>query len=630
MSILTATDLAKAYGPDDIFDSISVEIPHKARIALVGPNGAGKTTLLNILVGKDTPTEGNLTIAKGTRIGFLPQRPELAGTHDIWEEMLKAFGDVRRMEARLRELETRLDDAATLEQYGELQHRFELADGYNYENRIKQVLHGLGFKPEDYTRPLPKLSGGQRTRVLLGRLLLDAPDLLVLDEPTNHLDIQAVEWLESFLKDFSGAVLAVSHDRYFMDEFATAVWELDFGTLESYRGNYTHYTQQREERYERRMAEYETQQEFLAKEMEYIRRNIAGQNTRQAKGKLRRLETMKKRGKFLSKPRTRQNLRLQMATTNRSGDKVIMTHDVVVGYADGHAPLFHVPDITLWRGEVAALIGPNGVGKTTFLKTIIEQLPPLSGEVRLGASVKIGYFAQAHELLNAKNSIIDEIMLAKPMTPAEARNFLGPFLFQGDDVFRPISTLSGGERGRVALAKLALSGANLLLLDEPTNHLDIASQEVLQDVLAGFSGTILLVSHDRYLVDALATQIWAASPGKLDVFEGTYKEFVAARQTLAAGEALPRKASVEPSNGKGSTNGTVKKSSGNQRQLEKRIAEAEAKVHQLESKLSTLTTEIEKASQQGNAARVHALGEDYARTEEALEAAMNEWGELVE
>lgn len=346
MSILTATDLAKAYGPDDIFDSISVEIPHKARIALVGPNGAGKTTLLNILVGKDTPTEGNLTIAKGTRIGFLPQRPELAGTHDIWEEMLKAFGDVRRMEARLRELETRLDDAATLEQYGELQHRFELADGYNYENRIKQVLHGLGFKPEDYTRPLPKLSGGQRTRVLLGRLLLDAPDLLVLDEPTNHLDI--------------------------------------------------------------------------------------------------------------------------------------------------------------------------------------------------------------------------------------------------------------------------------------------ASQEVLQDVLAGFSGTILLVSHDRYLVDALATQIWAASPGKLDVFEGTYKEFVTARQTLAAGEALPRKASVEPSNGKGSTNGTVKKSSGNQRQLEKRIAEAEAKVHQLESKLSTLTTEIEKASQQGNAARVHALGEDYARTEEALEAAMNEWGELVE
>ncbi len=639
MSLLTATNLAKSYGPDDIFDSISIEIPYKSRIALVGPNGAGKTTLLNILVGHDTPSEGNLSIAKGTRMGFLPQRPELAGDHTIWEEMLNAFTDIQRMETKMRELEAKLGDPkehdAAMQQYGDLQHRFELADGYTYENRIKQVLQGLGFKTEDYTRTLPKLSGGQRTRVLLGRLLLDAPDLLVLDEPTNHLDIEAVEWLESFLRDFSGAVLAVSHDRYFMDEFASTVWELDFGTLETYRGNYSHYTRQREERYERRTIEYETQKEFLAKEMDYIRRNIAGQNTRQAKGKLRRLETMKKRGKLLTRPRTRQNLHLNMNAGMRSGDKVLMTSNVDVGYEDADQALFSVPDITLWRGEVAALIGPNGVGKSTFLKTMIGQLPPLKGEARLGASVKLGYFAQAHELLNPKNSIIDEIMTTKPMTPAQARNYLGPFLFQGDDVFRPIETLSGGERGRVALAKLALSGANLLLLDEPTNHLDIDSQEVLQNVLAGFDGTILLVSHDRYLVDALATQIWAASPGKLEVFEGTYKEYVTARNT---GLPLPTRAQNSDNNNAkipvasttSNGNGAAKKKSGGNFKLEKQIAEAEARVQKLEAKLSQLTASIDKASKEGNAALINKLGAEYTEAEDALETAMNDWAELAQ
>ncbi len=641
MSLLTATNLAKSYGPDDIFDSISIEIPHRARIALVGPNGAGKTTLLNLLVGHDTPSEGSISIAKGTRIGFLPQRPELAGDHTIWEEMLNAFTDIRRMESKLRELETKLGDPkehdAAMQQYGDLQHRFEAADGYTYESRIKQVLQGLGFKAHDYDHRLPKLSGGQRTRVLLGRLLLDAPDLLVLDEPTNHLDIEAVEWLESFLRDFSGAVLAVSHDRYFMDEYATTVWELDFGTLETYRGNYSHYTRQREERYERRTEEYAAQQEFLAKEMEYIRRNIAGQNTRQAKGKLRRLETMKKRGKLLTRPRTRKNLNLNMNAGMRSGDKVLMTTNVAVGYPDADQPLFTVPDITLWRGDVAALIGPNGVGKSTFLKTMIGQLAPLKGEARLGASVEIGYFAQAHELLNPKNSIIDEIMNTKPMTPAQARNYLGPFLFQGDDVFRPIETLSGGERGRVALAKLALSGANLLLLDEPTNHLDIDSQEVLQNVLASFDGTILLVSHDRYLVDALATQIWAASPGKLEVFEGNYKEYVTARNTGAS--LIPTRTSTDanesgvPVAAPTSTNysnGTPKKKSGTNFKLEKQIAAAEAKVHTLEVKLGELTAAIDKASKEGNAAIINKLGAEYADTERALEIAMNEWAELAE
>jgi ATP-binding cassette subfamily F protein 3 len=640
MSLLTATNLAKSFGADDIFEGISVEIPHKARIALVGPNGAGKTTLLNILTGADTPTEGTVTTAKGLRIGFLPQRPELAGDHSVWQEMLNAFTDLRRMETRLQQLEHDLADPAkhdaALAAYGDLQHRFEDAGGYTYETRIKMVLQGLSFSPDEYDRPLTKLSGGQRTRALLGRLLLDSPDLLVLDEPTNHLDINAVEWLEAFLKDFPGAVLAVSHDRYFMDVFATAVWELDFGTLETYRGNYSHYTQQRIERYERRMKEYEAQQEFLAKEEEYIRRNIAGQNTRQAKGKLKRLETMKKRGKLLTRPRERKTMHLKMGAVSRSGDKVLMTKNLAVGYADAPAPLFTAPDITLYRGEVAALIGPNGVGKSTFLKTALGQLPPLSGEVKIGASVEIGYFAQAHELLNPKNSIIDEVMTVKAMMPAEARNFLGQFLFSGDDVFRPIETLSGGERGRVALAKLALSGANLLLLDEPSNHLDIDSQEILQNVLANFGGTILLVSHDRYLIDALATQIWAASPGALEVFEGTYSEWAAARAAASAESPAPAKKVNIPtaSNGDGkpaAPSGNGKKRHGlNPYQLEKRLAQVEAQVIELEERVAALTEAITQASTEGDAARIQALGEEYNQAEADLQAAMAEWELLAE
>ncbi len=635
MSLLTTNQVGISFGPDDIFSGITVEIPQKARIALVGPNGAGKTTLLHILIGKEQATEGTVSRAKNLRIGYLPQRPELAGEHSVWDEMMGAFTELRRMEAKLHQLELAMADPSheesILTQYGDLQHRFEEAGGYTYDTRIKMVLQGLSFKPEEFDRSLAKLSGGQKTRALLGRLLLDAPDLLVLDEPTNHLDIAAVEWLENFLKDFPGTVLAVSHDRYFMDEFASTIWELDFGVIETYRGNYSHYTTQRQDRYDRRWKEYEAQQEFLAKEEEYIRRNIAGQNTRQAKGKLRRLETMKKRGKLLNRPRERKNMRIHMGENMRSGNKVLMTVNLAVGYADADEPLFYAPDITLWRGEVAALIGPNGVGKSTFLKTALGELPPLSGEVKIGAAVKIGYFAQAHELLNPKKSIMDEIMSIKPMTPAEARNYLGQFLFSGDDVFRPIETLSGGERGRVALAKLALSGANLLLLDEPTNHLDIDSQEILQNVLANFDGTILLVSHDRYLVDALATQIWAATPGALEVFEGSYHEYVAARQ--AASSQLPASSAKQvtqtptpAANG----NAAKKKHGLNAHQLEKKVATVEKTIHSLEARLSELTNAITQASVMGNAARVHELGDQYNKAEADLQSAMAEWETLLE
>ena len=389
-----------------------------------------------------------------------------------------------------------------LARYGPLQAEYDRLGGYDYDARIKMVLSGLGFSPDEYGMPLPQLSGGQKTRALLCRLLLEAPDLLILDEPTNHLDIQAIEWLEKYLASTSGAVLAVSHDRYFIDNFAKTVWEIEYQRLQVYRGNYSAYVQQREQQRETLRHDYYWQQEFIRKEQEFIRRHMGSRRTAQAKGRLKKLETMKKRGAIIEGgPRQRRKMFVDLGDIQRSGDQVIMTRDLVVGY-DPAQPLLAVPDSLVLRGETVAIIGPNGVGKSTLLKTLSGDLPALAGEARLGAKVKIGYFAQAHETLVAANTLIDAVTAVKPMPLSQARDWLGRFLFSGDDVFRPISSLSGGERGRVALAKLALQGANLLLLDEPTNHLDIDSQEVLQGVLALFDGTILLVSHDRYLVDA--------------------------------------------------------------------------------------------------------------------------------
>ncbi len=521
MSLITAAQLAKSYGPDDIFAGLEVALPHDARVGLVGPNGAGKTTLLRLLAGLEEPSRGTVQRARGLRLGYLPQEAALYAEGTLWEEMLTAFDSLRAREAELARLEAAMADPqqyeAVMERYGPLQHQFELDGGYEYETRIRQVLGGLNFEPPDYDKPVAILSGGQKTRALLARLLLESPDLLILDEPTNHLDLHAVEWLETWLNDWDGAVLIVSHDRYFLDQVVGTVWELEFGRLEEYRGNYSAYLVQRAGRRERAQAEFEAQQAYIAREQDYIRRNIAGQNTKQARGRRARLERLldarDPNQALASNPRSAAQLKLDLRTSLRSGDRVVETHDLAVGYPDDRKVLFRAPDVLLWREECAALIGPNGAGKTTFLKTLLGEIPPLSGKVKLGSSLKVGYFAQAHEGLDPERTVIDEVLGVQDMPPGRARDYLAKFLFTGDDVFKQVGVLSGGERGRVALAKLALQGANLLLLDEPTNHLDIPAQEILEAVLADFPGTILLVSHDRYLIDALATQIWSVRVG---------------------------------------------------------------------------------------------------------------------
>ncbi len=633
MPVLTTTGLGKSYGPVDIFQDITLSIPHRSRIGLVGANGVGKTTLLRVLTGEEESSAGSLQFARGVRVGYLPQRPNLDTPRTIWEECLSAFSDLLEMQAELARLEKamaeRPDDADLIASYGRLQETFDRRGGYTFEARIRQALSGLGFAAADYRRPLNQSSGGQRTRAFLARLLLSEPDLLLLDEPTNHLDIQAIEWLENDLRDWPGAVVIVSHDRYFLDQVVQDIWEMT-PALETYNGNYSAYLQQREERYHRRMEEYEAQQALINKEDEYIRRNLAGQNTNQAKGRRTRLERLLETAR-VAPPVQPRSLRFRLTPNLRSGDLVLRTYGLGVGYEDEGRVLFRVPDLTLRRGECAAVIGPNGAGKTTFLKTILRQIPPLQGEAQLGASLEVGYFAQAHEGLKAERTLMEEIEAAAPqMRSGEIRDYLAKFLFTGEDVFKPVGLLSGGERGRLALAILALSNANLLLLDEPTNHLDLPSQEVLQAVLAGFGGTILLVSHDRYLIDGLATQVWEVLPeqGTLRVFEGDYSQYKlvlaeedASRQAarLASAPSRPKEAQAQRPAGR---------SNNRERERQRRIEQLEGEIETLETQLAQVGLKLENPPV--DAGKVQKLGEEYVRLQQAIDAHMHAWHALLD
>jgi ATP-binding cassette subfamily F protein 3 len=630
MPLLTATNLSKSFGALDIFSELTFGVPHRGRIGLVGPNGVGKSTLLRILMGEEDASGGLVNRARGCVIGYLPQEAALHSERSLWDEILTVFKPLLALQTELHDLETRLavseNSAELLAQYGSLQGKFDHLGGYTFETQVRMTLTGLGFSRQDEKRPVSQLSGGQRTRAMLAKLLLSKPDLLLLDEPTNHLDIAAVEWLENYLKDWPGGVLIVSHDRYFLDQVVNTIWEMT-PALEEYHGNYSAYMLQRQDRYERRLAEYQTQQEFIEKEEEYIRRNIAGQNTRQAQGRRKRLERLVVEAK-LTPPTQKRSLHLNLKAGDRSGDLVLRTRSLSVGYADEGKALFQVPDLTLVRNECAAIIGPNGAGKTTFLKTLLEKIPPFAGEAVLGASLKIGYFAQAHEGLHANWTLIEEIQGVVPkMLPAEVRDYLAKFLFTGDDVFKTVNLLSGGERGRLALACLALQGSNLLLLDEPTNHLDLPSQEILQSVMADFRGTILLVSHDRYLIDALATQIWEVDPKNqtLTSFKGSYSEFRAFKQQQLEASSSPDLKTTKAQNVNRST---PLMSKGERQKVERKIKLLEEKIAWLENEIKQLELRLENPP--SDPGEVHQIGLEYARLQADLELKMDEWSGLHE
>jgi ATP-binding cassette subfamily F protein 3 len=663
MSLITASGLAKSFGPDDIFFNVTLSIPRGARIAIVGPNGVGKTTLLRILVGVEEASSGTVHRARGLTIGYLPQEAKLTAAHSLWEECLLAFADLRAREAELARLEAAMSDPdqaeEALERYGPLQEAFERQGGYTYETRIRHTLGGLGFDEGDFHRPLAQLSGGERTRALLARLLLSNPDLLILDEPTNHLDIAAVEWLEGYLSSWDGTALLVSHDRYFLDRVVDNIWEMSWAGIEVYRGNYSAYVQQRQDRWQLRQKNFAAEKERLEKDLEYIRRNIAGQNTLQAKGRLKRLsryldaiekggfqavqdrkwseitaetgassqmmslEEATRRLHALRDPVRRPPiLKLNLRAEQRSGEIVLRTSELVVGYPG--EDLFRAGDIELRRLECAAVIGPNGAGKTTFLKTILGKIEPVAGEISLGASLQIGYFAQAHEDLNPQRTLVEEIESVAPaMLLADVRDYLARFLFTGEDVFRKVATLSGGERGRLALARLALLDANLLLLDEPTNHLDIPSQEILQGVLADYQGTIILVSHDRYLIDALASQLWDIDEANqaLTVFRGSYSQYRAQRDAEREVAEAPWQ---EARTNHQLRQGSRPQISDYQRRL--RLTELEDEIASLEKRLAELSEILR--NHPSDPQRVQQLGKDYVDVENEIDNLLEEWERL--
>ena len=628
MSLLTANSISKSFGDLDVFSDISLSIPPKARIGFVGENGSGKTTLLKILVGIDDADTGTVARAKDLSIGYLPQQIEIASDKTPFESCLESFSGLLQMQDQLNKLENDLmirpEDQMLIESYGRLQEKFENLGGYTYRSKINQILQGLGLINGEENRPWQQLSGGQKIRAYLAKILVSEPELLVLDEPTNHLDINSIEWLESYLKDFSGAVLMVSHDRYFLDQCVNTIWELSYA-FEVYRGNYSAYLTQREERYQRQLAEYERQQEFIAKEEEYIRRNIAGQNTRQAQGRRKRLETLISESKIV-KPSVSRSMYLKLNTDLRSGDLVLRTSDLAIGYWDDRKVLFNVPDLTLLRGECAAVIGPNGTGKSTFLKTILGKLEPLSGESKLGANLKIGYFAQAHEDLDPEADLMDEIGKVAPnMLPSQIRDYLAKYLFSGDDVFKKVKVLSGGEKGRLSLAILALQGANLLLLDEPMNHLDIDSQELLQSVLKGYEGTIILVSHDRYLIDAVGTQIWEVMPDQrtLSVYSGTYSQYKEYKKQLTAPAVKPaEKTKTE----KSVTEDKNKLSKGMIWKLTKQREELEEKIGVLENELSELSEKMNSAALSFE--EMTSAGLLYNKKQQELDELFDQWSDI--
>ena len=710
MSLLVANQLSKNYGDLDVLENVSVRIELGDRIGLVGPNGVGKTSLLKALGRLDTSVTGELFIAQETRIGFLAQDPPPADKRTLYDDLKSVFADLLAQGEQLRELEARMTEArqsreelaALLTRYGQKQEAFERAGGYAIDQRIRFVLTGLGLEESLWDAPLSRLSGGQRTRACLGRLLLEEPDLLLLDEPTNHLDLRSMTWLEGVLLAWKGALVVVSHDRYFLDTVATRIWDLSHRRVENYRGNYSHYRLQREERHALWRKQYESQQKFIHDTQAFVRRYKAGQRTKEAQGRETRLNRFIEQ-EALPPPPTQQFIRLPLRTDSRSGDLVLRTRKLVAGYQnpDPHSivsdrrkaaepqtgdaapvnredsptgvtgaqngatrvkpaplnaqgrlramrslastdtPILEVPDLELFRGQVVALIGPNGAGKTTLVRTILEELDPLAGRVEMGAAVEVGYLAQRHigngyGLMRDGQSVLDALLEIKRLPTGRARTFLGQFLFKGDDVFQTIESLSGGQRSRIALARLTLQGANLLLLDEPTNHLDLDSQEILQDALRQFNGTILLVTHDRALVDALATQIWQVEagqedePGTLELFKGTWRQWQLERSQQDEKEAAPLvEAKPSAAQEEWERQRSVRRQRRQVERQEQEVANTEERIERLESKLGEIEQAMAQASLAQELNRLRALQEQHRAVSHRLEMLMEEWAAMA-
>ena len=530
MAVIGASQLGLHYAEMEIFGDITLQVNERARIGIVGPNGSGKTSLLRVLLGEQDYDSGTIFRPEQLRIGYVPQTAMQSGSGTLREQIIETFRHLIDLEEQMAEsaLEIQQTEGSGRKRaerrYSSLVDRYESEGGYDYHNAIERVVAGVGLSEEILDTLTTDASGGERTRAALATALLGDPDILVLDEPTNYLDFNGLEWLEGFLSTFRNAFIVVSHDRYFLDRVVTEIWEIDRARMKTFPGNYSKYKILKAEENERLSKEYRKQQEHIRREEYFIARYHAGQRSKEARGRAKRLDKIN----MIDAPAVEETVAIRSSEATRTGEIVLSTTDLEVGFTDsegGKATLFEVPDTEIHRGTTTAIIGNNGIGKTTLLKTLLSDIPALEGKSSLGHNVKTGYFRQGSDEIPPNLTVMEALLQIKNLPIGEARGFLARFLFRGEEIFEKVSSLSGGERGRLALARLLILEPNVLVLDEPTTHLDIQSREALEEMLTGFKGTILFVTHDRHLISLLANNLWIIHDGKVDTFDGTYEEW---------------------------------------------------------------------------------------------------------
>ncbi len=637
--ILACQNICKAFGDNEVLKNASFHIEEREKAAIVGINGAGKSTLLKIIIGEMAADDGQTVINKGATIGYLAQHQEMQSGNTIFDELLTVKQDVLDLEARIRSMELSMKQAEgaelqeLMDQYARLSHEFEQKNGYAWKSEITGVLKGLGFTEEDFSKHVDTLSGGQKTRVSLGKLLLSKPDIIMLDEPTNHLDMGSITWLETFLMNYQGAVLIVSHDRYFLNRVVTKVIEIDRGEVTTFMGNYSDYAQKKAMLREAQMQAYLNQQREIKHQEEVIAK-LKSFNREKSIKRAESREKMLDKLDVLDKPsEVKADMHIELEPRVVSGNDVL----TVLGLSKAFPSqtLFKNIDFEIKRGERVALIGSNGTGKTTILKILNQVLPADEGEVHLGSRVQIGYYDQEHHVLHMEKTVFEELSDAYPtLTNTKIRNVLAAFLFTGDDVFKRIKDLSGGERGRVSLAKLMLSEANFLILDEPTNHLDIVSKEVLEDALNHYTGTVLFVSHDRYFINTVATRILDLENQGLTNYIGNYDYYLEKKETMVNFTAASTEtaAAVEAS---AETDSKLdwKQQKEQQAQLRKKqneLKKVESRIEELEDRDKEIDAELEKKEIFTNVAEVTKLSKEKDAIQTKLEELYEKWEELSE
>ena len=632
MIILQANKIERSFAGEVLFDNINLQVDERDRIALVGKNGAGKSTLLKILVGEEEPTSGEINKKRDLSLSYLAQDSRFESSNTIYDEMLHVFDDLRKTEKTLRQMElemgekTGADLEKLMQDYDRLSEEFRQAGGFTYEADIRAILNGFKFSESMWQMKIEELSGGQNTRLALAKMLLEKPNLLVLDEPTNHLDIETIAWLENYLVNYSGALLIVSHDRYFLDKVATITLDLTKHSLDRYVGNYSSFVEQKEQKLLTEAKNYEKQQKEIAALEDFVNRNLVrASTTKRAQSRRKQLEKMER----LDKPEAgTKSAHMTFHSDKTSGNVVLTVEEAAVGYDD--QILSEPINLDIRKMNAVAIVGPNGIGKSTLIKSIVGQIPFIKGEARFGANVEVGYYDQTQSKLTHHNSVLDELWNDFKLTPeVEIRNRLGAFLFSGDDVKKTVGMLSGGERARLLLAKLSMENNNFLILDEPTNHLDIDSKEVLENALIDFDGTLLFVSHDRYFINRVATQVLELSEEGSTLYLGDYDYYLEKKAELEALAAA--QAEAEPAS---STEEVISNDYHLQKQNQKELRKITRRIEQLEAEMEELDQKIQDITETmhstNDAADLVQLQSELDQLTAQQEAVMEEWAELSE